>query len=51
MEDAHEEGILFICGSMNQTADAQISTHLSEYEHSFSPFYANGIDEILRSWG
>jgi hypothetical protein len=44
--------ILFICGSMNQTTQMhQISTHLSEYAHSFSPFYCDGVDEILRRLG
>ncbi len=41
--------ILFICGSMNQTTQMyQISEHLSDSEHSFSPFYCDGVDEILR---
>ncbi|MHC1730170.1 MAG: hypothetical protein AB9866_29925 [Syntrophobacteraceae bacterium] len=44
--------ILFICGSMNQTTQMhQISTHLPGYEHSFSPFYCDGFDEILRRFG
>jgi hypothetical protein len=44
--------IFFICGSMNQTTQMhQISKHLSDYEHSFSPFYCHGIDEILRRLG
>ena len=44
--------ILFICGSMNQTTQMhRISKHLREYEHSFSPFYVNGFDEILRKLG
>jgi len=44
--------ILFICGSMNQTTQMhQISIHLSDYEHSFSPFYCHGFDEILRRLG
>jgi hypothetical protein len=41
--------ILFICGSMNQTTQMhQISRQLSDYEHSFSPYYCDGIDELLR---
>jgi hypothetical protein len=41
--------IMFICGSMNQTTQMhKISRHLSDYEHSFSPFYCDGVDEILR---
>jgi len=44
--------IFFICGSMNQTTQMhQISKHLSEYEHSFSPYYCHGFDEILRRLG
>ena len=44
--------ILFICGSMNQTTQMhQISKHLSDYEHSFSPFYCNGFDDFLRRLG
>jgi hypothetical protein len=37
---------------MNQTTQMhQISTHLSGYEHSFSPFYCHGFDEMLRKLG
>ena len=44
--------IFFICGSMNQTTQMhQISKHLSDYEHSFSPYYCHGFDEILRRLG
>lgn len=44
--------ILFICGSMNQTTQMhRISEYLREYEHSFSPFYVHGFDEILRKLG
>jgi len=44
--------IMFICGSMNQTTQMhQISKHLSDYEHSFSPYYCDGVDEILRRLG
>ena len=44
--------IFFICGSMNQTTQMhQISKHLSDYEHSFSPYYCHGFDEILRKLG
>ncbi|MCJ7809636.1 MAG: hypothetical protein MUP26_05160, partial [Desulfobulbaceae bacterium] len=36
----------------NQTTQMhQISEHLSDYEHSFSPFYCHSIDEILRRLG
>ena len=44
--------IFFICGSMNQTTQMhQISKHLPEYEHSFSPYYCDGPTEILRRLG
>ena len=44
--------IFFICGSMNQTTQMhQISRHLPEYEHSFSPYYFDGPTEILRRLG
>jgi hypothetical protein len=44
--------IMFICGSMNQTTQMhQISRQLSDYEHSFSPYYCDGIDEMLRRLG
>ncbi|MEN6484324.1 MAG: hypothetical protein ABFD98_05525 [Syntrophobacteraceae bacterium] len=44
--------ILFICGSMNQTTQMhQISKHLSDFEHSFSPYYCDGFDEALRRLG
>jgi hypothetical protein len=44
--------IMFICGSMNQTTQMhQISSQLSDYEHSFSPYYCDGVDELLRRLG
>jgi len=44
--------ILFICGSMNQTTQMhQIAMHLSDYDHSFSPFYCHGFEEMLRKLG
>ncbi|MBE3109492.1 MAG: hypothetical protein IMZ46_03100 [Acidobacteria bacterium] len=44
--------IFFICGSMNQTTQMhQVSEHLREYEHSFSPYYCHGFDELLRRLG
>jgi hypothetical protein len=43
---------MFICGSMNQTTQMhQISRQLSDYEQSFSPYYCDGVDEILRRLG
>jgi len=44
--------MFFICGSMNQTTQMhQVSEHLREYEHAFSPFYVDGFDEFLRRLG
>jgi hypothetical protein len=44
--------IFFICGSMNQTTQMhQISQCLPEYDHAFSPYYFDGIDEMLRRLG
>jgi len=41
--------ILFVCGSMNQTTQMhQISRHLAEYEQAFSPYYCDGVHELLR---
>ena len=37
---------------MNQTTQLhQVSEHLGEYEHCFSPYYCHGFDEILRRLG
>jgi len=37
---------------MNQTTQMhQVSEHLREYEHSFSPYYVHGFDEMLRRLG
>ena len=41
--------ILFICGSMNQTTQMhQISRHLTEYEQVFTPYYCDGLHEVMR---
>jgi hypothetical protein len=41
--------ILFVCGSMNQTTQMhQVSRHLAGYEHAFTPFYADGVHELMR---
>ena len=41
--------ILFICGSINQTSQMrQVSEHLSGYDHWFTPYYADGILDLLR---
>jgi hypothetical protein len=52
-EDAKlRKRIFFICGSMNQTTQMhQISKHLPDYAHSFSPYYCDGVDELLRKLG
>ena len=44
--------IFFICGSMNQTTQMhEISRHLDQYEHWFSPYYCDGLHEIFRKLG
>ena len=44
--------ILFVCGSMNQTTQMhEISGHLSEFEHAFSPYYCDGLHEMFRKLG
>jgi len=41
--------ILFICGSMNQTTQMhQVARHLTEYERVFTPYYCDGMLEVLR---
>jgi len=41
--------LLFVCGSMNQTTQMhQIASELPEYDHCFSPYYADGTLEVLR---
>lgn len=41
--------ILFICGSHNQTTQMhEISQHLKAYEHAFTPYYCDGLAEVLR---
>ena len=41
--------ILFICGSMNQTTQMhQISRHLTGYGQAFTPYYCDGVHEVLR---
>lgn len=49
---AARKRVLFICGSMNQTTQMhQIARHLPEYEHAFTPYYCDGIDEWYRKLG
>ncbi len=41
--------ILFICGSMNQTTQMhQIARHLTKYEQAFTPYYCDGVQELMR---
>ena len=47
-----QKRIFFICGSMNQTTQLhQVSQHLRQYQHAFSPYYCHGLAEILRRLG
>lgn len=42
--------ILFICGSINQTSQMHaVSRHLPEFDHYFTPYYADGLVEFLRA--
>lgn len=44
--------ILFICGSINQTSQMhRISMHLPDYDHYFTPYYADGFIELVRRMG
>jgi hypothetical protein len=44
--------ILFICGSINQTSQMhKISMHLPEYDHFFTPYYADGFVRKMKEWG
>lgn len=41
------EKILFICGSLNQTKMMhKIAQHLGEYDCYFTPYYADGIEDV-----
>jgi hypothetical protein len=41
--------ILFVCGSLNQTTQMhQIAQQLPEYAHAYTPFYCDGVLELLR---
>lgn len=43
--------IFFICGSTNQTTQMhQIAKCLPEYDHVFSPFYGDGMLDLLRKY-
>jgi hypothetical protein len=44
--------VLFICGSLNQTTQLhKVAAHLSEYDHFYTPYYADGFLEICRRLG
>ena len=44
--------VLFICGSINQTRQLhQISMHLPDVDASFTPYYCDGVLEIIRKSG
>lgn len=44
--------ILFVCGSLNQTTQMhQISRHLPDHELYFSPYYADGLEELAAMAG
>jgi hypothetical protein len=41
--------LLFICGSLNQTTQMhQISRHLPDCEHAYTPYYLDGVLDWLR---
>lgn len=44
--------ILFVCGSINQTTQLhQIARHLPEFQHAYTPYYADGYLELARRLG
>jgi len=44
--------ILFVCGSLNQTTQMhQISRHLEDHELYFSPYYADGLEDLAAMAG
>jgi hypothetical protein len=44
--------VLFICGSINQTTQMhQIASELPEYDHYFTPYYADRIWDLARKLG
>jgi hypothetical protein len=44
--------ILFICGSINQTTQMhQVASHLLDHEAVFTPYYADGVIELMRRLG
>ena len=46
------EKILFICGSLNQTTMLHnIAGHMGEYDCYFTPYYADGIENLAGQMG
>lgn len=46
------EKILFICGSLNQTTMLhKIAQHMFEYDCYFTPYYADGIENLVGKAG
>ncbi len=44
--------ILFICGSLNQTTQMhQIAQHMGDYDCYFTPYYADGIEQLTADLG
>lgn len=44
--------VLFICGSMNQTTQMhQIAMHMTDCECVYTPYYCDGLTEVLRRLG
>jgi hypothetical protein len=44
-----KQKILFVCGSINQTTQLhKVATHLPEYEQWFTPYYSDGVLDLLR---
>jgi hypothetical protein len=46
------EQVLFICGSLNQTTMLhKISQHMGEYDCFFTPYYADGFEDLVSRTG
>ncbi|RPH62595.1 MAG: hypothetical protein EHM81_01900 [Chloroflexi bacterium] len=46
------ENILFICGSLNQTTQMhQIAQQMGDYNYYFTPYYADGIENLAAKTG
>jgi hypothetical protein len=44
--------ILYICGSMNQTTQMHhIANELNEYDSAFTPYYCDGVLDVVRRYG